>query len=117
MGTTYDSWCSYIDAQFPQPRLQPADSNWTEQCVVRIIIKTEDSECDGGTRTEKWSVERPSNPAHEPPCTDLSMQEPYVWKSYTLAANWVSRQHKASSRVRGDLYTTYTYRIYKFPLE
>ena len=116
METTYNSWCGYLDTAFPQPRLQPADSNWPGQCVVRIILTTEDAECDGGIRTEKWLVEKPSNPAQEPPCTDLWQQQPYTWKSYTLAANWVSRQHKTGKTVWGRQ-IKYLYRIYKYPLE
>lgn len=115
MGTTYDSWCSYIDAQLSQPSLRVADSNWQGQCVVRIILKVEDDECDGGIRTEKWLVERPTDPTKEPPCTDLSMQQPYVWKSYTLAANWVSRQPKTGKTGWGKV--KYLYHIYKYPLE
>jgi hypothetical protein len=49
--------------------------------------------------------------------TDLWQQEPYAWKSYTLAANWMSRQRKIKVDPRSQYKYHYNYRICKYPME
>jgi hypothetical protein len=55
MGTTYDSWCSHLYAEFSQSRLKRADSNWPRQCVVRIIITCV---CRSITKESTWTQQR-----------------------------------------------------------
>jgi hypothetical protein len=116
VATMNESYGSYIEAQFPQPRLQEVGSDWQGPCVIRLTITTK-GDPETGTRSEAWLIEKASRPAsalvHEE-APDLWMMRAYayVWKSYALAANWVSRQPKTFKDAKyPELTFEFTYRI------